>query len=175
MARLMIVKAARKPQGNCRVCGKSIEAGMPYKWTKPRKRGKIAACSTCHITRSMTSSSKMVPLLDALDTFGGQEEGDYEGLASDLDSLAEEARNIGEEYQESADNQREYFPDAEVAEQNEEKHNELDEWAASLERAASEVRSKGSEVEGEEDEEKLTEAWEEAERMAEDATGEFQG
>ena len=104
MARVTIVKKAQKAQGNCRKCGKPINAGAPYKWAKPRYGAKVVVCANCQITPSMTSSSKMVACWGAVEDIG--EAGDTRSRAEALRSAAETAREVGEEYQESADNQR---------------------------------------------------------------------
>lgn len=137
MARTHVVASARKAQGNCRSCGKAINAGDAYKWAKPRYRGKVVVCGDCQITVSMTSSSKMVAVWEAQTEFGKIEaSGD---IGQGLRDLAETARGVGEEYQESADNQRQTFPDAEVADENEQKAQDLESWADELETAADEA------------------------------------
>ena len=70
-----------------------------------------------------------------------------EEVADELRTAAETAREVGGEYQEACDNQREYFPDSEVAEENEERANNLEEWASELESAADDVESTISEIE----------------------------
>lgn len=144
MARTNTVKSARKSQGGCCVCRKPINIGDPYKWVKPRYRGKIVACPNCTIPLSMTSSSKMVAIYEDVD---GLDRTSVESVAEDLHALAETVRGVGEEYQESADNQREYFPDSEVADENEEKAQELDGWADNLETEADEAESELQELE----------------------------
>jgi len=52
MARINTVKKAQKAQGSCINCHKPIEKGMPYKWAKPRYRGKLVACESCQIPLS---------------------------------------------------------------------------------------------------------------------------
>ncbi len=143
MAKMNTVKSARKAQ-TCRVCGKPINVGDPYKWTKPRYKGKIAAHPDCTIPISMTSSSKMVAVWEEQ---AGLNRTDPESVAEGLRILAQTVREVGEEYQESADNQREYFPDAEQADENEEKAQELDGWADALESAADEAESELGELE----------------------------
>jgi len=64
---------------------------------------------------------------------------DDSDLAGELRNAAETAREVGEEYQDSADRQREYFPDAEQAEENEERAQALEGWADQLEEAADNV------------------------------------
>ena len=143
MARTTVVKAARKPQGKCRTCGVDINIGDPYKWAKPRYGAKAVVCGAHQITVSMTSSSKMVTIWEAQESFSP---GSPEKAAEELRGLAETVREVGQEYQDSADNQREYFPDSDVAQENEDKAQELDGWADELESAADDIESLISEV-----------------------------
>ena len=145
MARTNVVKSARKAQGKCRVCSKEINVGDPYKWAKPRYGSKVVVCSGCQITASMTSSSKLVAVWEAQEALSFSED-DLEAIAADLRSLAETAREVGQEYQDSCDNQREYFPDSETAQENEDKAQGLDGWADELDAAADDVDNLQSEI-----------------------------
>ena len=136
MARVHRVAKARKDQGKCQACGKTILIGDAYKWAKPRYRGRVVVCDKCQISQSMLSSSKMVACWDAQTAI---EKADDSDLAGELRTAAETTREVGEEYQDSADRQREYFPDAEQAEENEERAEALDRWASQLEEAADDV------------------------------------
>lgn len=172
MARLNHVKAARKAQGNCAVCHQPIGIGEPYKWVHPRYRAKIIAHPNCRIPQSMISSSKMAAVWDAVDEF---DDSDVTTLSNRLRDLAQTARNVGEEYQEAADNQREYFSDSPVAEENEEKAQSLDSWADTLETVADDIEEELSELEKlqQEGKEDVAEAKEEELRtMVQDAIGE---
>ena len=145
MARTYFVKKARKAQGLCRVCRdeqRPINAGDPYKWTKPRYMGKIVAHVDCKIPLSMVSSSKLVSIWEAQESF---DTSDIESIPESLREFAGTVCEVSEEYQESADNQREYFPDSEVADENEEKAQELESWADEIESAADEADSSLSE------------------------------
>ncbi len=144
MPRTTVVKAARKDQGLCRKCRTPIKAGDSYKWAHPRYKSKVVVCANCQITPSMTSSSKMVAVWEAQESFDGS---DVATLEDGLNSLAEAARGVGEEYQTAADNQQEYFQGSPIAEENEEKAQSLDGWADELESAAGEVSSGVSELE----------------------------
>lgn len=144
MARVQVVKQARKAQGTCKVCGKIINAGDPYKWAKPRYGARVVVCKDHQITPSMTSSSKMVACWEAQEEIG---KASVDGLAEALRDAANTAREVGEEYQEGADNQREYFPDSEVADENEERAQNLEQWADELESAADDVEQLFEEIE----------------------------
>lgn len=144
MARITSVKKAQKDQGKCTVCGKPITIGMPYKWAHPRYRGRIVACEGCAIPLHMLSGSKMVAIYEAQAEFGKLEDGDDK--AQGLRDLAETVREVSGAYQESADNQREYFPESSVADENEEKAQSLEAWADELDSAADEVESAASDL-----------------------------
>lgn len=119
MARTNYVNKARKAQGLCMVCrdpNNPINIGDPYKWVKPRYHRKVVAHPNCTIPLSMTSSSKTVAIIEEITHI---DRSDLSGVVDSLRSLADTVRQVAEEYQESCDNQREYFPDSEVAEQNE--------------------------------------------------------
>lgn len=139
MTRTNIVQNAKKAHGNCRVCGKPINEGDSYKWAKPNYGAKVVVCSACTITPRMTSSSKMVTIWQEQE---GLDQNDPEAIRS----LASTAREVGEEYQESCDNQREFFPDSEVAQENEEKAEGLGTWADELESAADSLETALEEV-----------------------------
>lgn len=146
MARTNHVKHARKEQGLCMVCrdeSRPLNIGSPYKWVKPRYGRRVVAHPDCAIPMSMVSSSKMAGIYDdvsALNRDGA------ESVVEGLRGLANTVREVGEEYQEGADNQREYFPDSETADESEEKAQELDSWADELESAADEAESEIDEL-----------------------------
>ncbi len=145
MTKTNLVARAKKDHGNCRACQKPILKGDPYKWAQPRYGAKSVVCDDCQITPSMTSSSKMVAIWDSQESCSKSD-------PDDIRQLAETVREVGSEYQESCDNQREYFPDSETAQENEDKAQALDTWAdeldevaGTLEEALSEADSKVTE------------------------------
>ncbi|KKN24187.1 hypothetical protein LCGC14_0897530 [marine sediment metagenome] len=138
MPRTTVVNKARIDQGLCRKCRTPIKAGDPYKWAHPRYKAKVVVCANCQITPSMTSSSKMVAVWEAQESYDGS---DVETIEEQLKDLAQAARDVGAEYQEAADNQHEYFADSPIADENEEKAQALDGWADELETAAEEADS----------------------------------
>lgn len=144
MARTHIVEKARKSPGVCIGCHQVINAGEPYKWVHPRYRTKVVAHKGCNIPLSAVSSSKMVAVWEAVEAFDDSE---VTSIPDGLRDLANTAREVGEEYQESADNQREYFPDSEMADENEERAQNLEQWADDLESNADELESAVSELE----------------------------
>ncbi len=136
MARTTTVKHNRKER-TCKVCQEPIRIGDPYKWVHPRYRMRVDAHPNCTIPASMTSSSKMVAVWSA------QEE--YAKLTTpadkraDAELMAETIREVAGEYSEAASSQQEFFPDSEVAQENEDKGNELEAWADEIESKASEI------------------------------------
>lgn len=125
MARINTVQRAKKDQGSCGRCGKPITPGMPYRWRKPRYGGKSIRCmdSACGFRPSeMTGSAHLQTIYGAQEDW--QEayarytrgESDIAALADDLESASQAIREEGESYQESADNQGEYFPGSEQVE-----------------------------------------------------------
>lgn len=143
MARTNFIKKSRK-EYTCNVCRKPIHIGEPYKFVEPHYMPLVRAHKSCRIPETMVSSSKMATIIDAvaaIDTSGNPED-----ISSALNDLAETARLVADEYQEGADNQRQYFPDSEKADESEEKANNLTEWADTLEEAAEEIEFKTDEI-----------------------------
>ncbi len=142
MARLTTVNQNRKER-NCAVCQLAILIGDPYKWVHPRYRTRVDAHPACDIPLSMTSSSKMVPIWEGQEAYAK-----LEGSAAkkaDAEGLAGTIREVGEEYQESAGNIQEHFPDSGKAQELEDKGNALVEWADEIETAAGEISEDGPE------------------------------
>lgn len=144
MAKVYTVKKARKDQGNCRTCGKPILAGMGYRYKEPRYGAPVKVHTDCEMKHWYGSSSKMVAIWEAQDSFST--DGSLEDIVSDLEQLAGTAREVGEEYQEGADNQREFFPESAIADENQERAQNLEQWADELGEAANEVNSAAEEV-----------------------------
>ena len=143
MAKTNLIKKSRK-EYTCNVCQKPIHKGEPYKFVEPHYMPLVRAHVSCEIPMSMTSSSKMVAIWDAVKAIDTS--GDPGDVSSALNDLASTAREVGDEYQEGADNQRQYFPDSEKADESEEKASNLSEWADALEEAASEIDSRVTEI-----------------------------
>lgn len=137
MARVYSVKKARKDQGNCRACGKPILRGMAYNYKEPRYGGIIKVHANCPMKHYWGSSSKMVAIWEEIDSITANTIAIE--VADALHSLADTVRGVADEYQESCDNQREYFPDSEIAEENEQKATDLTDWADEIESEAGEA------------------------------------
>jgi len=114
--RINTVAAARKEQGTCQSCGKPIEVGQSYRWIKFRYAGTRKRHSTCPSFRpsDMTNAkygqvyAAMESAEDALD--GLSEFDSLDEVQEILNDCAEQAREVGEEYEESASNMESAFP-----------------------------------------------------------------
>ncbi len=136
MARLNTVKHSRQAR-ICRVCNGDISIGETYNWVHPRYMRRVDAHTTCVIPVSMTSNSKMVAIWSAQEEYAKLT--DPMDKKADAEMMAEAIREVAGEYSEAASNQQEYFPDSEVAQENEDKGNELESWADEIEAKAGEV------------------------------------
>jgi len=125
-------RAAKSPR-KCRRCGHEVEVGEPYKHAEPRFGPRLFWCKDHTPKRSETSSSKLGPVWDAMDEFdpSGYESADE--LTSAVQSIADTAREIGEEYQEGIDNMPEGLQEGHVAEESREKVDALEAYADELE------------------------------------------
>jgi len=148
MPRINSVKKARKAQGKCGHCGKDIVVGDAYIWIKPRYGGKRIRCTAakCRFRASdLTGSDKLSRVYSAqenvedfVNDWDG-DEGDVSALRDALEEAAEEIREVGQEYQESADNIRDSFSESSTADECEEKAQELEGWADEIESAMDEL------------------------------------
>lgn len=137
------VKKAQKDQGTC-TCGKEIKAGEPYKWAKGRYGPRMVRCDSCRFRQSdLTSSDKLSRVYgaqeeaeDALASWDGE---DADEARSILENLAASIREVSEEYQESADNIHENFSESSTADECEEKAQDLESWADSIEGAMDDI------------------------------------
>lgn len=145
--RVNVVKAA-KPVPTprlCRRCSHGIQAGESYKWLQPRYGAKVFYCHQ-HSPRpsEMTSSDKLARLYEAQE--GLMDDADAfvhsglegEDLKASIEQAIETAREVGDEYSESADKMEEYFPGSDIRE----KADACEEWASELESMQSEVEDK---------------------------------
>jgi hypothetical protein len=148
MPRINSVKKARKAQGKCGRCGKDIAVGDGYIWIKPRYGGKRVRCSDpkCRFRSSdLTGSDKLSRVYSAqeeMEDFIADwdgDEGDVSALKDALEQAASDIREVGEEYQESADNIRDSFSESSTADECEEKAQELEGWADEIESAMDEL------------------------------------
>ena len=137
MPRINVVKKSRKDQGQCGRCGDPLPKGSAYRWAKPRRGGKMRRCmkSECGFRPSDLSSSKMAAIWDVQpEVVNAIEQAEsVEDVKAALEPLVEVAREVSEQYQESADNVREYFPSHEGADEWEEWAYGLEEWAEAME------------------------------------------
>lgn len=117
--------------------------GDPYRWIKHNRRPRKVRCMKpeCRFHRSdMTTSDKLSRAYAAEETaetsiagWGGLD-ASVDDLKEILTTLADEAREIAEEYNESAENIENAFPNGSAtAEECREKAEELEGWADELE------------------------------------------
>jgi len=141
MARVTVVKSARKDQGNCESCGYAILVGASYQWVQvdrfSRRRARHLACPTWRESE-LTSNEKRSTLLaaqeDARDAVGDAES--IEDLKSILDTFADAVREVGQMYSDSADAMEEGFGHStEKSEEQREKGDELENAASDVETA----------------------------------------
>lgn len=139
MPRVNTVKRARKAQGTCGRCGTEIKAGDAYVWIKFRHGGKRTRCADpkCRFRASDLTQSKMASVYAAQESIEDNL-GDCETI-EDVKNLCEEVtttiREVGEEYQASADAITEHFEGSSTAEECETKAQELEAWADEIESA----------------------------------------
>ena len=139
-----------------------IKKGDTYYWWKFRHGGKVLSKTfprQSQLTQSDKLSRAYATAENLSDAIGEAE--DTEAIVDALNDAATSAREIGEEYGESADNIESAFPNGSpTADDCREKADSMDSWADELESAASEV-----EALDDDEEDKM----EEAKRIAEDA------
>ena len=146
MARVTLVKKARKDQGSCK-CGTKIKTGDEYRWWQFRFGPRNVRCMKpeCAPRGSDLTQSEFLSQLsniedsvsEALSDFNnGSQPGD---LASALSTAADELRTLGEECQEKKDNMPEGLQEGDVGQLLEERASGCEEKADELESAASEI------------------------------------
>ncbi len=141
MARTNHVKKARIDQGQCSKCGDEIKAGDPYCWWKPAFSYKHKRCAkpVCAPRPSDKTSSPHLGSLYAARENIEDAMGDRESLVSALNDAAETAREVGENYEESASNIEETFGETDQVNEIREKTEACEAWADALDNAATEI------------------------------------
>lgn len=96
----------------------------------------------------LATSGKVASLLGIKEDLAGLSfnEENVESIADSLDDAASRAREVGEEYEESANNMEEYFPSSSQVDDIREKAENCESWADALENAAGEVRDLVGEI-----------------------------
>ena len=148
MPRVTTVMKCRKDQGPCSKCGSEIRRGDSYKWWAFMIGGRggqpIVRCSKpeCAPTpKDLTSSEFHRSLYDieervqgALQSF--RDNGSLEDLQSELESVADDLRSLGEEQQEKYDNMPEGLQQGDVGQLLETRAQECDSKADEIGQAA---------------------------------------
>jgi len=138
-----ITKQKARKQYECGRCGRIIEKGEEYRKTTPRYSPKKIRCSDsgCYFRFSeLVTSDKLSRAYKLVERLQEMDNPNKDDAVGELNIVAEEAREIASEYQESTDNIMEYFPNGNSqSEECEEKCGYLEEWADNLENLASEI------------------------------------
>jgi len=88
MARVKVVKKARKDQGKCGRCGEEIKAGMPYRHWSFRYGGTRKRCMKAECFPKMsdlTNNEKLATFYAAVESLESARGGDKDDLASAID------------------------------------------------------------------------------------------
>lgn len=129
--------------------GCEIHKGEIYYRAKKKFQSPRFGCSQHPFKGSeLATSGKIASLLGIQESLAETKfTVDYvESISGDLESAAESAREVGEEYEESASNMEEYFPSSSQVDDIREKSENCDSWADALESAAGEVSDMASEI-----------------------------
>ena len=128
------VKSTRgRPEFPCRGCNEPIKAGEPFFTWKKRYGG----TSYYHVSHgypkpSMLSNRKTAVIEDAIQDFPSSAES-IEDIQAAMQDIASQAREVGSEYESSADNMPESLQQGYQAEAMREVAQELESWADQLE------------------------------------------
>lgn len=119
----------------CDKCGKTIEPGQEYLTWKFNRGARYLRHATCgYPRRSELSNSKMVGVWDAVDAFDVSGATSADDIKSDLESVAQAAREVAQEYADSADNIEASWPAGNpTSEACRATSDELEAWADELE------------------------------------------
>lgn len=157
MSRVKTVKNNYK-ELTCGKCHQAIPKGAGYLWTKPRYGSRKVRClkPACAFKPSDLSSSKAAIVHDAIDDARKQIQNaeSQDDIQSILQSVAETAREVGQEYQDASDAWAggNGHPDfQEKANQCESFADELDSWSFSGEADEETVRAKAADTKEEQD------------------------
>lgn len=157
---------------HCDKCGKEIEAGQDYLTWKFNRGSRFLRHAECGMPRrSELTNSKMGPVYDAVDGF------DPEGMMPDdikgeLESIAAVAREVGEEYTESADNIEGAWPSGNpTSEACRATGEALETWAGALES----WEPDGDEPEGDDEKEQWLDTQREAAQEVVNEQPEYEG
>ncbi len=153
------VKVARKAPGECARAGciKQIQKGDSYYWVKGRFGPKRVFCAV-HPPRASerTSSDKLSQLYAAQE--GAEEDiakaSSHEDITEILGSVAAEAEDVAQQYNESADNVDEHFPGSSQVDEIRENAEACETWQQALDNAAQQI----DDLDPDEDEDEETRA-----------------
>lgn len=149
MGRVTRVEKARSSPGSCGKCQKKLKKGDSYLWWKFRYGGKRLRCTddACSPrTSELVSSDKLSRCMaagesiqDAISAF--KKDFILETLTGEVESAAEEVREVAGEYQESSDNMESGFGhETEQSEELRSKSENLEQKATDIEDAAGNLK-----------------------------------
>ena len=125
----------------CDYCGKAIEVGTPYKWTRPksgpyggRLRVRHSGCPTWKPWD--LSSAWWARIEQATDDFDVSQAESADDVRASLEDVAQRVKDLAEESREAANNIEQGFGHTtQQSEEAEQRADELDGWADDIERA----------------------------------------
>lgn len=133
---------ARKAQGKCSRCRRTIKKGQQYKWAKGRYTARRVWCERCTPRPSeLTGSDKLSRLYAARESVEDVIAGECtkENLIEALNDAATEAREVAQEYEDSFNNMPEALANSITGEELTEKSGQCESWANALDDAADEI------------------------------------
>lgn len=144
-----IVNKCRQSPGKCDCCGVSIKAGSPYRWWKFRYSGKFVRCmlDKCAPKPSQLISnpfqSALAGISEGIDEAMGQARSQTDPTIAieAIRSAAEELRDLGSEQQEKLDNMPEGLQQGDTGQLLENRANECEDKASTIESAADTAES----------------------------------
>lgn len=132
MPRVYTVKKARasKRTRTCRICSHVITPGETYRYFEPRYGPPVMYCADHHPRRSHMTSSSIGQVYDVQDDFDVSQCTTLEEISEALQAVADTAREVAEQYEESISNMPEALQESShVAEEMREKIEALESYA----------------------------------------------
>lgn len=128
----------------CTKCRVAIVPGDVYLWYKHRYRPKTRRCNRCYPRPSeLTTSDKLAQLYGAQEGLEDLQGGgaSRDDVVNVLTEAATTATDVGEEYNQSADNMEEHFSGSYQVDEIREKADACEVWAEQLESLASDLEA----------------------------------
>jgi hypothetical protein len=143
MPRVHTVNKARasKRTRTCRTCGHEIKPGESYRYFEPRYGPPVMYCHEHYPRRSHMTTSKLGSLYDAQDDFDASAIDSIDDLQGALQTIADTAREVASEYEDSISNMPEGLQEGPTAEDMREKIDALEAYADELEQFEPDVET----------------------------------